>query len=355
MRVRRLLAVLAVTTLTAGAGVVAMGGAPTGAAATTGYTVVWSDGGCQLSTIDLATAAVVPIGATSQTSCVRDLAVSPEGVVYGLLSPLTNATEVDLVRFDTTTGAATNLGPITGSFDTTIGNNGGIAFAPDGTLLATFAANESGCVPSASVCLYRVDPATLVATLIGPAGQADNPFFYLTASCAGSTLSTEFVERGFTSESDGAVGAANGLSNQQLASWNGSPARRHRGAALPSNFDVGGLEYDRVPGTLYALGLELDGQSTTSPDSAEPAAVRRRVALHGRPRDGRGGHRLQRPEHRARRRQPGDPRHLRRTGSRRAPAPLHRLTFRASAALRRGGSGTWTRRAPRVSRSCDWR
>ena len=159
MRVRRLLAVLAVTTLTAGVGVVAMGGAPTGAAATTGYTVVWADGGCQLSTIDLATAAVVPIGATSQTSCVHDLAVSPEGVVYGLLSPLYNATEVDLVRFDTTTGAATNLGPITGSFDTTIGNNGGIAFAPDGTLLATFAANQSGCVPSASVCLYRVDPA----------------------------------------------------------------------------------------------------------------------------------------------------------------------------------------------------
>ena len=102
-----------------------------------------------------------------------------------------------------------------------------------------------------------------MATLIGPAGQADSPFFYLTASCAGSTLSTEFVERGFTSESDGTVGAANGLSNQQLASWNGTTGTATRGAELPSSFDVGGLEYDRVAGTLYTLGLELDPNSTT--------------------------------------------------------------------------------------------
>jgi hypothetical protein len=270
MRVRKLLAVLAVTTLTAGVGVVAMGGAPTGAAETSGYTVIWTDGGCQLATIDLTTAAVAPIGATSQTSCVRDLAISPDGVVYGIREPLVTDLAVDLVRFDTTTGAATTLGAITGPFDTTIARNGGIAFAPDGSLLAIFAANESGCTPSASNCLYRVDPTTLAATLIGPAApDNDDPYFYLAASCGGSILSSEFAERTVPA-SDDAVGAVNGLLDQQLASWNSSTGAATRGAELPPNFDVGALEYDRVAGTLYALGLEVNGTSTPGPDSANP-------------------------------------------------------------------------------------
>jgi hypothetical protein len=251
-----MLAILAVTTLTAGAGVVAMGGAPTGAAATKGYTVIWlnNEEQCQLATIDLVTAAVAPIGAKSLTSCVRDLAISPDGAVYGVRELGVVGLEAALVTFDTTTGAASS-DVLTGNFSNSTLVIGGIAFAADGSMLVNLVTNETGC--DGNVCLYRADPATRVATLIGPSGQHDEPFFYLTAACNGTTLSTEFQVRGDSTEADPpVVDTINGFFLQQLASWNTSTGAATRGVVLPDTFDLAGIEFDRASGTLYALGVQ---------------------------------------------------------------------------------------------------
>jgi hypothetical protein len=254
MRVRKLLAVLAVTTLTAGVGVVAMGGAPTGAAETSGYTVIWDEGGCQLATIDLTTAAVTPIGAASQTSCVSDLAVAPDGTVYGTLNSKNGGLDAELVKFDTATGAATTLGPITGSFTSAAWVEGGIAFGADDSMYLNLATDEAGC--SDFVCLYRADPTTLVASLIGPSNEFRTDINYFTASCAGALEST------FEPQIDPPASLGDGDNvnatefNQSLGSWNGTTGAITEGAPLIDTLDVAGIEFDRVSGTLYLIGFE---------------------------------------------------------------------------------------------------
>jgi hypothetical protein len=276
MRVRKLLAVLAVTTLTAGVGVVAMGGAPTGAAESQGYTIVWDTGqGCSLGTIDLATAEVNALPASSLNSCVDDLAVAPDGTVYGLLGDsVATALGVDLVKFDTATGAATNLGSLTGNFTDSAVASGGIAFGADDTMLVHMVTDEPGCDFS-EPCLYRVDPTTLAATFIGGSTQGETFINYLTAACSGSTLSTQDQEPTPPPAEAGGTAFPSGVDaadfNQRLTSWNTNTGAATPGADLPDNLDIAGIEYDRVAGTLYALASEgaplppIDpGEATTS-------------------------------------------------------------------------------------------
>ncbi len=279
MRVRKLLAVLAVTTLTAGVGVVAMGAAPTGAAETSGYTIVAIDqGGCQLSTIDLTTGAVAGIGATALESCVADLAVAPDGTVYGLYEPNDLALGVDLIRFDTTTGAPTDLGVLTGTFTDSALKKGGITFAADGTMLVHMVTDEAGC-DNAAVCLYRVDPATLTSTLVGPQNQGETSFFYLTTACSGTTLSTQDQANNTAAGQNAPFGDDVQAADfgQRLTSWNTGTGASAPGADLFAGLDVAGLEFDRVTGTLYLLAHEslvpeaVPDEATTDPPAEQTA------------------------------------------------------------------------------------
>ncbi len=330
MRVRKLLAMLAATTLTAGVGVVAMGGAPTGAAETSGYTIVAiGEEGCQLSTIDLTTGAVAPIGATAQDSCVSDLAVAPDATVYGLDGPTAVALTVDLIRFDTTTGAPTNLGPLTGSFTDSFVANGGITFAADGTMYVHMVTDEAGC-DGAEVCLYRVDPATRNATLVGPSTQVKASFFYLTAACSGTTLSTQYQVGESSVEQSAPFGDGVQAADfdQRLTSWNTTTGASTPGADLFAGLNVTGLEFDRVTGTLYLLARERaappGGPRRGDDGSDGRTAIRgRSLALHPR-RGHRGDDLRRRPGLRARRGLARHRRNLRRA-RRRARPDLHRL------------------------------
>jgi hypothetical protein len=277
MRVRKLLAMLAATTLTAGVGVVAMGGAPTGAAETSGYTIVAiGEEGCQLSTIDLTSGAVAPIGATAQDSCVNDLAVAPDGTVYGVNGPKNLALTVDLIRFDTSTGAPTNLGPLTGSFTDSFVSDGGITFAADGTMYVNMGTDETGC-DDVAICLYRVDPATLTSTLVGPFTQGETSFFYLTAACNGTTLSTQYQVGESSVEQSAPFGDGVQAADfdQRLTSWNTTTGASTPGADLFAGLNVTGLEFDRVTGTLYLLAREVQPpqavpDETTTDPTVEP-------------------------------------------------------------------------------------
>lgn len=57
----------------------------TTAAPTLGYTIIANDAGCDLNTIDLATGALTDLPApSSEAACANDLAVAPDGTVYGI-------------------------------------------------------------------------------------------------------------------------------------------------------------------------------------------------------------------------------------------------------------------------------
>jgi hypothetical protein len=154
-----------------------------------GYTIIFSDG-CKLATVGLTDGVVTAVGASFDSlSCVADLTFGNDGSLYGIIGgaePL----RAHLVRFDLTTGAPTDLGPITGSFTTTqtFGTGDvGIATGNSGRILVTMGTDETpACGPV--LCVYDVDPATLVGTLVGPLGAPAGPFddkptLTLTADC----------------------------------------------------------------------------------------------------------------------------------------------------------------------------
>jgi hypothetical protein len=187
--VRRWFVTLAVVAVAA-SGLIGIASAPAGADTTVGYTIELQvpqglSGEflpCRLATVDLTTGVVTGIGSflpPEDLACANDLAFSPSGVLYGISQFEENEVEVPiegsgfgsqaevfdeevhLVRFDTTSGAVTDLGAIgtgpafIGGFDRP---GGGITFDAAGNLWVLMVGEEDEC-DDAAYCLYQVDPA----------------------------------------------------------------------------------------------------------------------------------------------------------------------------------------------------
>ncbi len=248
-----------------------------------GYTVIASDG-CTLATIDLSTGDVTALGAGfTGLACVDDLAVAPDGTVYGITNFFNGLLIAHLVRFDAD-GTPVDLGPFTGDFTESELDEGGIAFGPGNQLFVHMQTDEGigECDGNNDdACLYGVDVDTLVATLIGPPndGQSDS-FHWLAAPCSGSMLSvtegepigpvstaepdaeTEATVAGDDQAAQGDVGAL--LVPTDL--WTINPTTGLFTAGPPitptdpdtDEIDVVGIDHDRASGAVYLLGAPLE-------------------------------------------------------------------------------------------------
>jgi hypothetical protein len=305
-RIRRTIAALAIAGLTAGA-VVALGGSSAPGASSIGYTTILEGGNeCRLATVDLATGVVtgLPGGGTSD-SCVDDLAVAPDGTVYGITDVEDDGLSANLVTFNPVTGAVTNVQPFSGSFTESFTAHGGLAFDRAGVLYASFTTDEAGCSDlqqTAISCLYRVDPATAAATLVGNAGIDKNGvrMFFLAISCADSMLTGErFTDLDSndattdtpTSDTPPAEGASTSpepapqsvgdafaddevdaqFVDLDLASVNPATGAVTTGPQFAAGTDVLGFDFANPDGPLYALAIEptgLPGVFTVDPATA---------------------------------------------------------------------------------------
>lgn len=108
-----------------------------------------------LFSIDLATGAATPIGATGFED-VESLAFGPECEVLYAVDDVTD----QLLTCDTATGACTAVGPLGADI-----LDSGLAWGNDGSLYLSTDA-------PAPATLYRLDPATGAATAVGEQGQA---------------------------------------------------------------------------------------------------------------------------------------------------------------------------------------
>lgn len=108
-----------------------------------------------LATVDLATQVVTPIGAIAFDD-VDALAFHPDGTLYAV-----SQASYELITIDTTTGLGTPVDYINGVPGTFLGT---IDFMPDGTLMLIDMADAGGGPSN----LYTLDPATAIATLVGP-------------------------------------------------------------------------------------------------------------------------------------------------------------------------------------------
>jgi len=229
--IRRVLVTMAVAAMAA-AGLVGIAAGPAGADDAFGYTIEVNVpqglGGnglpCRLAKVDLTTGVLTGIGSFldhDSLACAQDLAFSPSGVLYGIsqfeadneepVEPHNFGSqaevfgdEVHLVRFDTTTGAVTDLGAI-GTGPAFIGDfdhpGGGITFDAAGNLWVLMVGEEDAC-DDAAFCLYQVDPTNPANATFKGAGLGETYMFGLTANCAGDVLTTAQVEPDTNTQSD---------------------------------------------------------------------------------------------------------------------------------------------------------
>lgn len=176
-----------------------------GASPVFGYTVIdHGDGTCDLNSIDLATGQLTDLPAPpSSGACSSDLAVAPDGTVYGIggdnfysIGSLDAAVDSNgnphLIEYDDDGNASITVITNDENFPTSL-LLGGIAVDADGTIWAqiqdaTSCANvispTTGLYISDSipmVCLFTIDPVTGVATLVGPSNQPYGLFVGLTS------------------------------------------------------------------------------------------------------------------------------------------------------------------------------
>ena len=102
--------------------------------------------------IDVESGALDEIGLISPNA-VQGIAFGPDGTLYGI-----DCTANQFITIDSLTGAMTVVGP------TGVLNNAGLTFAPDGTLYMVG-------TPALDAILYTIDPATGLATEVGPFGS----------------------------------------------------------------------------------------------------------------------------------------------------------------------------------------
>jgi hypothetical protein len=208
---------------------------------------------CALSSVDLTTGVVTLLPATpSQEACAGDLAFAPDGTLYGLLGgDGQGGTITELVRFDTTSGAATVIGQI-GTFLSFGGFNeaplGGITFDRLGRLFVEVGASPQGaydpqCQAAGSgFCLYRIpDPAQPAATTFVGHTVSEEFVSGLASSCDGT-----FLER----TSDSIVGDVL-ISSLNLET--GAPT--DLGVVRPSY--IMGLDFDPA-GTFWGIHITAE-------------------------------------------------------------------------------------------------
>jgi len=252
-RFRRVASVVTMTAVMAAAGLAAMPTAQAGlpeAEPPAAYAITSADllVSCALATVDLTdgTTTVLPAGG-SAGACVEDLAVAPDGSVWGIREVGEDAPSVVLVQFDPATGAVVSSETITGSFPEAGLEDGGLAFDAAGTLYVQIVTDEAGC-DNQFVCLYTVDLTTTAATFVGAAGpdKFETEMFFLGADCAGSMVTSEgddIDDRLVLNAVLDAVDPATGVVTD--------------GPEFPDDFALAGLDYSRADSTLYALGTTL--------------------------------------------------------------------------------------------------
>jgi hypothetical protein len=228
------------------------------------YTIIFSDG-CKLATVGLTDGVVTAVGANFESlACVADLTFGNDGSLYGIIGgdpPL----RAHLVRFDLTTGAPSDLGPITGSFTTsqTFGTSDvGIATGNGGRILVTMATDETPACGSV-LCVYDVDPASLAGTLVGPLGPPAGPFddkptLTLTADCG--TTAWTVVSRNETVQQ---------LFLTTISQSSGTAADGPE-IGLTSGANPYGVELDRGTRILYLLASDV--QSPEALYTLDPAS-----------------------------------------------------------------------------------
>ena len=186
--------------LTLAAAVLAFGGlAAVGVGATgadpVGYTVIgnpFTTGPCQLARLDLVTGALTPFGPTDQTHCTVDLAMGPGNTaLYGVNLQGTPPTPAHLIRYDPTSGAATDLGQI-GAFTLGPGPgplDGPLTFDAAGHLFVYLDPDTAvgPCGADAAFCLFELpDPTNPAhATPLGM-GNATTVYAGLATAPAGT-------------------------------------------------------------------------------------------------------------------------------------------------------------------------
>lgn len=198
---RSLVRVMAATLLAASCGVAAVSSTEPAVAQTSAPVLTTVLAGnsaatqtCRVSTVDLTTGAVTPLGpAIPGLACPIDYAPAPDGRMLGVTASA--AGDSQLVVVDTATGVQTPIGNL-GLAVTSIS---GLEFDAAGTLWMYAATDEPDCL-SAS-CLYRIDPiagsATRVADAFGPETVALT--LGLTRTCV-DPLYTAYFDPGLPAE-----------------------------------------------------------------------------------------------------------------------------------------------------------
>jgi hypothetical protein len=285
---RRLRTLVVLSAVAAAAVVVGTGPAPSGAGISspvvgsgTAYTVEFavpngiSGDRCRLSTVDLATGAVTPIGpiVVDQLGCAFDLALSPGGALYGIsdvddevdppsvdgtssttdgpVAQETPLVQVHLVRFDTTTGAVTDVGAI-GTAASYANGAGGVTFDARGNLYVYMVGDDPQC-DGIAYCLYQVDPANPAsATFLGSDPEETN-LFGLTASCSTGMYTIADAERGGSVDPADDVYSIRG--GDQLDAVEPTPPAKATavGGLIGTGRRIQSIDF-AADGTLWALG-----------------------------------------------------------------------------------------------------
>jgi len=256
------------------------------AAPTLGYTIVGNGAGlCDLTTIDLATGALTDLPApSSEAACADDLAVAPNGTVYGIagyqffavgsVGPAADSLgNPQLITFSangTPSGQTltVNGAPISGI------SGGSIAVDAAGTMYV-IAINETTCNPqpiaqgsfdtSDSVaynCLFTVNIATGALTQVGYGFSPNYSVFGLT-SCASKMWSQL---PGFMTPANGNQPATVGLPWASIDPTTGVPTK----AGISTQ--IFGFDCLATSDTVYALSAVFLGSGPTSiePQGAAP-------------------------------------------------------------------------------------
>jgi hypothetical protein len=259
---------VAATLLACGA-LVGLGAAPAGSTVPgeVGYMIIAGEG-CGLSSVDLATGVVTPIGTQTAQKCVYDLAFTPDGsALYGVrIDPhLPNGPQVaTLVQFNVTTGAATDVGQLgTFAVDGPGSSQGNLTFDNSGTMFtylvpAAAPSSPAACNADDAFCLFSSSPTTpAVATFVNKVAQTFTVYTGLATSCAGTTTSARFGT--LTAALPDGWAHTTAPSPQVLTAVNltaTGPATND--IAAISGGSLVGLDYD-TSGTLFAVGGDNPG------------------------------------------------------------------------------------------------
>ena len=256
------------------------------AAPTLGYTIIANDAGCDLNTIDLATGTLTDLPApSSEAACADDLAVAPDGTVYGIagfgffavgsVGPAADSLgDPQLITFSangTPSGQTLTVG------GTPIDGGGSIAVDAAGTMYV-IAINETTCDAGLNAplgldtsdslaynCLFTVDIATGALTQVGDGFSPNHAVFGL-ASCASKMWAQT---PGLMTPNNGNQPATLGLPWASIDPATGVPTK----AGIST--ELFGFDCLATGTTIYAMSTVFVGPAPTSfePQGATPGQV----------------------------------------------------------------------------------